>query len=557
MRSVLLVEDLAFSRAVTARLLQSVEPCSITEVESVEQALAALQNNTGFDVIVTDLSMPGVSGLEFLKNIRTGKSPAAHDVPVIVASGKLTGPIQVSLEALDVLAAINKPVKMEELVDALAALANTDVSTRTIEDYEAVPIAGLINTDDQAVSLNPGKNFDQLVTFLEASPTLATLTRKEVELIAKGARTAHYPENTIIDGEEFGDTRLPVITWGEAEMLQSAQLPDGEEVEHRVVLLEAGNLLGTFNFISPPAGQSYPKVRTTRSTEVVVLEFADEDPNSELSVIRDKVKMAIGTIMSQRINYSDKALAISLTHRLAENELKRTAGGYVITMACLLGFYTLAMRGLVGSELKGAARAISSTTMILIFAMPLFVILRKGPIKAHKLGLTFQGARTAVIDAVKLSFVFVVMLIAAKALLVAYVPAFHDGMVFEFSQTFTRYTPAGDFDWLFYALNVCVYALVVPVQEIIARCGLQSLLVEFLYGSDRRRAITAILASNIVFAAAHSHLNVGFAAVTFVGGLFFGWVFHRNRSIVGVSVAHFMLGGTAMFALGLEAFLKG
>jgi CheY-like chemotaxis protein len=487
MRTVLLVEDLAFSRAVTARLLQSVEPCSITEVESVEQALAALQDSTGFDFIVTDLSMPGVSGLEFLKNIRTGKSPAAHDVPVIVASGKLTGPIQAALEALDVLAAINKPVKKEELEDALAALENTNILTRTVEDYEAVSIAGLINADDQAASLDPGKNLDQLVGFLEASPTLAMLTRKEVELIAKGARTAHYPENTIIDGEEFGDTRLPVITWGEAEMLQSAQLPDGEEVEHRVVLLEAGNLLGTFNFMSPPAGQKYPKVRTTRSTEVVILEFADEDPNSELSVIREKVKMTIGTIMSQRINYSDKALAISLTQQLAETRLKRTAGGYVITMACLLGFYTLAMRGLVGSELTGAARAFSSTAMILIFAMPLFVILRKGPIKAQELGLTFRGARAAVIDAVMLSSVFLGVLIAAKALLVTYVPAFQNGAVFEFSKTFTRHTPAGDFDWVFYALNVCIYALVVPVQEVIARCGLQSLLVEFLYGSDRRR----------------------------------------------------------------------
>ncbi|MBT4016401.1 MAG: response regulator [Alphaproteobacteria bacterium] len=556
MKSVLLVEDLAFSRAVTVRLLQSIEPCVITEVENVEQALDALHKNADFDIIITDLSMPGVSGLEFLKIIRSGKSPAAHDMPVIVASGKLTGPIQAALEALDIQAAINKPVKKEELVEALAAIGKSVRPSRTTEEYKAVRIASLMDADDQSKSLSPGKNLDQLVTFLEASPTLATLNRKEVELIAKGARTAHYPENTFIDGEEFGDTRLPVITWGEAEMLQSAQLPDGEEVEHRVVLLEAGNLLGTFNFMSPPAGQKYPKVRTTRSTEVVILEFADEDPNSELSVIRSKVKMAIGTIMSQRINYSDKALAISLTHRLAESKLKRTAGGYVITMACLLGFYTLTMRGVVDSELKGIARAASSAIMILIFAMPLFAILRKGVIKAQALGLTFRGARVAAIDAVVMSSAFLGILIAAKALLVTYVPAYQDGTVFELSKTFARYTPAGDVDWVFYTFNICMYAVFVPVQEIIVRCGLQSLLVEFLYGSDTRRAVTAIVASNIVFAAAHSHLNLGFATVTFLGGLFFGWIFYRNRSIVGVSISHFIIGAAAMYALGLETFIK-
>ena len=556
MKSVLLVEDLAFSRAVTARLLQSVEPCAITEVENVGQALEAMQNDVDFDVIIMDLSMPGVSGLELLKDIRTGKAPVAHDVPVIVASGKLTRPIQGVLEELNVLAAINKPVKKEELVSALAVVGEPTPPSRAAEEYEGICIEGLITAGEQAISLDPGKNFDQLVAFLEASPTLATLDRSQIELIAKGARTARYPENTFIDGEEFGDTRLPVITWGEAEMLQSAQLPDGEEVEHRVVLLEAGNLLGTFNFMSPPVGQKYPKVRTTRSTEVVILEFGDEDPNSELSVIRNKVKMAIGTIMSQRINYSDKALAISLTQQLAETRLKRTAGGYVITMACLLGFYTLAMRGVVDSDLKGAARAFSSVVMILIFAMPLFAILRKGSINARDLGLTFRGARAAAIDAVMLSSVFLGILIVAKALFVTYVPAYQSGTVFELSKTFTRYTSAGDVDWVFYALNICMYALFVPVQEIIARCGLQSLLVEFLYGSDTRRAVTAILVSNIVFAAAHSHLNVGFAAVTFVGGLFFGWVFHRNRSLVGVSIAHFIMGGAAMYALGLETFLR-
>mgnify|MGYP004003715193 FL=1 len=101
-----------------------------------------------------------------------------------------------------------------------------------------------------------------------------------------------------------------------------------------------------------------------------------------------------------------------------------------------------------------------------------------------------------------------------------------------------------------------MYAVFVPVQEIIVRCGLQSLLVEFLYGSDTRRAVTAIVASNIVFAAAHSHLNLGFATVTFLGGLFFGWIFYRNRSIVGVSISHFIIGAAAMYALGLETFIK-
>lgn len=114
----------------------------------------------------------------------------------------------------------------------------------------------------------------------------------------------------------------------------------------------------------------------------------------------------------------------------------------------------------------------------------------------------------------------------------------------------------GNLDVQFYLISMGIYALFVPVQEIIARCGLQSLIRESLYGSDRYRTGTAIFVSNLIFAAAHVHLNVGIAVATFFGGVFWGWLFHRRRSIVGVSVSHIMIGGAALFALGLETFLN-
>lgn len=558
MKSVLLVEDVTFSRAIMARTIQSIEPCAIFEAETGQQAFEAMRNHSDFDVIIADLSMPLTNGLELLKTVRAGKSPAARDIPFIIISGALTEPIQQVLVALDITAAISKPATKDDLAKALDKVGVEKRSLRSIADYEAVHIAGLLDVSpgDKLSHTNLSDDFDALVSFLVAAPILADLSKAEVEILARRIKTVHYPENTIINGDDFGETQLPLITWGEAEILQSAQLPDGEVVEHRVVLLEVGNLLGTFNFMSPPSDFKHPKVRTTRPTEVIILDFEDDDSGSEMNQIRDKVKVSIGKILSQRITYSDKALAISLTHQLAETRIKRTAGGYVIMMICLLGMYTLAMRGLVDSDLKGVARSISSIVMILIFLAPLIGILRNGPIKAFELGLTFRGARAAAIDAMLLSSLLLGLLIGLKYLIVSFVPAYQGMAVFELAQVFAQTTPTGGVDWTFYGIIVFVYILFVPAQEIIARCGLQSLLDKFLYGSDVRRAVTAILASNIVFAAAHSHLNVGFAAVTFLGGLFFGWLFYRHRSIIGVSIAHIMVGGTALFVLGLESFLK-
>ncbi len=266
MKSILLIEDVTFSRAMMARVIQSIEPSTIFEVETGNQAVEAMRNHGDFDVIIADLAMPKTNGLELLKMVRTGNSPAARDTPFIIISGAITGPVQNAIEALDITLAIDKPATKVSLAEALAKVGGDRPLLRTIDEYEAVHIAGLLDAGaaDEFRLVDLTKNFDTLVSFLEAAPILADLDPKELETLARRVKTARYPKNTVIDGQEFGETRLPLITWGEAEMLQEAQLPDGEVVEHRVVLLEAGNLLGTFNFMSSASDYKHPKVRTTR-----------------------------------------------------------------------------------------------------------------------------------------------------------------------------------------------------------------------------------------------------------------------------------------------------
>lgn len=562
MKSILLIEDLTFSRVTIARTIQSIEECTLIEVENGEQALEAIGNNSAIDIIIADILMPPPNGLELLKMVRTDKTSAARDIPFITISGAITDEVQDALDALDVSGAIAKPATKTNLAGLLEQIESDKLkggrSLRSIAEYEAVEISGLLEMSafDRTPLVDITDNPETLIAFLGAVPILEELERRELELLGQGALMVHYPGNEIVDGEVYGNSRLPIITMGAAEYLQTGQLPDGEFVEHRVAHLEAGNALGIFNFMSPPKDFKHPKVRTIRSTDVVVLNFEDPDPNSEISRIKAKVELTIGRILAQRVTYADKVLAMTLTKQLAETRVKRTAGGYVMMMFVLLAIYTLTMRYLLDVELTGAGRSISSVTMILVFLVPFIIMLKTGTIKAVDLGLTFRGARAATIEAVMASSIFIGVLVGLKFLIVTFVPEHQGQSVIGLSEDFTRLLANGQIDWSFYGLNILVYALFVPAQEIIARCGIQSLLVEFLYGSETRRAVIAILVSNFVFAAAHAHLNVGIAMATFVGGLFFGWLFHRNRSIVGVSVAHFMIGVTALFALGLEEFLR-
>ncbi|HGC5656427.1 hypothetical protein SFB48_01050 [Legionella pneumophila] len=50
----------------------------------------------------------------------------------------------------------------------------------------------------------------------------------------------------------------------------------------------------------------------------------------------------------------------------------------------------------------------------------------------------------------------------------------------------------------------------------------------------------------------HTHLGLTFASLTFIAGLFWGWLFHRQKSLLGVSVSHVILGVWSLFIVGLR-----
>jgi two-component system, cell cycle sensor histidine kinase and response regulator CckA len=78
---VLYVEDNHLVREITRELLAE-SGREIVAVSSAEDALRAFQNYP-FDVLVTDLSLPAMSGVELIQSVQRIRP----DIPVILASG--------------------------------------------------------------------------------------------------------------------------------------------------------------------------------------------------------------------------------------------------------------------------------------------------------------------------------------------------------------------------------------------------------------------------------------------------------------------------------------
>ena len=80
--AVLLIEDDADARQTFALMLEELG-CSVTACEDVAQAVAQLSSGGSCDIVVTDLIMPGTSGLEF-SNLLRRWSPKT---PVVLVTG--------------------------------------------------------------------------------------------------------------------------------------------------------------------------------------------------------------------------------------------------------------------------------------------------------------------------------------------------------------------------------------------------------------------------------------------------------------------------------------
>jgi DNA-binding NtrC family response regulator len=106
---ILIVDDEEALREGLGKVLED-EGYTIIAAESGERALAILHNQH-VDLVLTDIRMPGMSGLDLLKKIRE----INHRLGVIILTGY--GEIESYIEAMNfgAMEYVSKPFKMNEL----------------------------------------------------------------------------------------------------------------------------------------------------------------------------------------------------------------------------------------------------------------------------------------------------------------------------------------------------------------------------------------------------------------------------------------------------------
>jgi DNA-binding response OmpR family regulator len=118
--AVLVVDDHADFRQSLCQSIQ-LHGHRVIEASTGDEALDVM-TDVPVSAIVTDIAMPGLNGVELIRQVR--KRATHTDPRIIVMSGqdKLTGEVKNALTALGVAAFLKKPFQMNELVQALSGV---------------------------------------------------------------------------------------------------------------------------------------------------------------------------------------------------------------------------------------------------------------------------------------------------------------------------------------------------------------------------------------------------------------------------------------------------
>jgi len=134
---VLVIEDDDFTRKLTLQVLRDLGYSNVVDVDNAMTAIELL-NAQAFDLVITDVNMPGMNGLQLIQKIRAGKTLAKPETRVVVLTSFSQTEILGSALALDINGFLVKPIIPAVVEEKLAQALSERLHIHSPVAYEAV-----------------------------------------------------------------------------------------------------------------------------------------------------------------------------------------------------------------------------------------------------------------------------------------------------------------------------------------------------------------------------------------------------------------------------------
>jgi len=283
---------------------------------------------------------------------------------------------------------------------------------------------------------------------------------------------------------------------------------------------------------------------TEHANEIVAGSYKNVD---KVFALTDKTKHAPDLaelaesfgMMSVKIEAREYALEQKIEELRQKNEqiaalssmrsiLSKTFVGIVLVIALyifLLGF-------LYSSNLPDARsiRFFQSYPVIELISLLIIVqVVWTSKLRLQDFGITLKGWRHVVTISLLVSAGIIALMAMVKFLFNRYYPGvFQEKPIIDLS---------------YFGISYITYIVVAPLQEFVSRGAIQGSLEKLL--DVRSKGFVSILVTTMLFGAIHVMISFNLAIASIIMGWIWGWMYHKQQSLVGVSLSHFLVGNMA------------
>lgn len=391
--------------------------------------------------------------------------------------------------------------------------------------------------------------------FLKKCELFHSLSDEELHLLLPLIRVASFDQGSFIVKEEEKGEDLFLIYKGSVEVLKK-----DKETEnlYRLAVLHPGEWFGEMAALGNTT--RITSARALENTEVMILNLKELDVIIEKSSSFAKILKNIARKAAKRLEKANEAAVRSIKEELRVAKTHDHMGRFIIYLFILLTFFVYTLKFFEQYGSYSLFSQLLASLFIVFFGFSCIHLVKRSRFPREFYGLSLQQWKKNAWEAALFTIPLLMFMIGLKWFLIKTVPEFSKLSVFEFGnksqpflqKAFNHFFGKPQKEVNFHVL-LAFYIVLVPVQEFIARGCLQSSLRNFF--TTPNRAFLAIVTSNLLFGLFHGLKSFTFALCAFLLGMFWGWIYERQKTIVGPSVSHILVGIWAFGVLNYQSIL--
>jgi CRP-like cAMP-binding protein len=375
---------------------------------------------------------------------------------------------------------------------------------------------------------------------LELIDIFHNIPSAELDLLLTHAKHLRFQPGDIIIEENSTLPGLMVILSGNVEVLKE---------EQKLSQLRINQVIGELSFIDNK--KTSTSVKAVDHVEILFLPGKLLNKKN-LAHVKQIILSNLCQHLANRLRNTNELALTEMQEKLQESKARLNLSILFTQTLLLFSLYIISTFVFIDMDYTALYKRLFSLASIFIFSTIMFITVLRAKIPLSLCGLTWKGWQKSLKEAVFFSVMIMLLLTVSK--MIAINTPFLENF-FKSKNIFTglaAFSSHGSLNLQYLLLALSAYIAFCPLQEFISRGVMQSMLQNFLAGSEFKVKWVAIILSNLLFSLSHLHISVSFVFFVFPAGIFWGWLFARHQTLLGVTLSHIMLGVWVIFVLNFR-----